>query len=342
MPLFSNLNEFLKFLTFAPLGLNWIDFLIIFVIVFYAIEGYAVGLLRSILDFLSFILSFVFALAFYNFFAGALIGVFGWPQSFANAVGFFIGAFIAEIALSILFRQVILLDKFRTYKSKLDPRVFSLLGSFPGILSAIVLSTFVLTLVTALPVAPYMKSSIFNSRIGSNLVSNTFGLENRLSKVFGPAVHDAMAFLTVEPQSSDSVSLRFKTEEISIDETAEKEMLVMVNAERKKAGLSELAGDFPLTLVGRRHCEDMARRGYFSHYTPEGKSPFDRMDEANITYSAAGENLALAPNTQLAMQGLMDSPGHRANILSKDYGRVGIGAIDAGVYGVFYCQEFTN
>jgi uncharacterized protein YkwD len=86
----------------------------------------------------------------------------------------------------------------------------------------------------------------------------------------------------------------------------------------------------------------MLARGYFSHYTPEGLSPFDRMTQAGIAYTSAGENLAFSPNVQLAMQGLMQSPGHRANILSKDYGKVGIGVIDGGIYGEMFVQEFTN
>jgi uncharacterized protein YkwD len=86
----------------------------------------------------------------------------------------------------------------------------------------------------------------------------------------------------------------------------------------------------------------MLQGGFFSHYDKEGRSPFDRMDDARIAYLSAGENLALAPNTDLAMQGLMNSPGHRANILSKNFGHVGIGVMDGGIYGKMFVQEFTN
>ena len=83
-------------------------------------------------------------------------------------------------------------------------------------------------------------------------------------------------------------------------------------------------------------------RGYFSHDTPEGVTTFDRLTKANIPYLAAGENLAFAPNTQIAMQGLLQSRGHRANIVGKDFTKVGIGVIDAGIYGEMFVQEFTN
>jgi uncharacterized protein YkwD len=100
--------------------------------------------------------------------------------------------------------------------------------------------------------------------------------------------------------------------------------------------------DEKLQEVARAHGEDMFARGYFAHNTPEGKTPFDRMNEAGIKYVVAGENLALAPNLETAHQGLMDSKGHRENILSTDYGKVGIGVIDGGKYGEIFVQEFTN
>ena len=119
-------------------------------------------------------------------------------------------------------------------------------------------------------------------------------------------------------------------------------MFNLVNEERKKAGFKPLTEDPSLRELGRNLCKDMFMRGYFSHYTPEGKSPFDRMAESDIAFTYAGENLALAPSSKLAMQGLMNSPGHRANILSKNFGTVGIGVIDGGVYGEMFCQEFTD
>ncbi|MGH7246459.1 MAG: CAP domain-containing protein, partial [Candidatus Levyibacteriota bacterium] len=78
------------------------------------------------------------------------------------------------------------------------------------------------------------------------------------------------------------------------------------------------------------------------HYTLQGLSPFDRMSAADIIYTFAGENLAFSPNVNLAMQGLMNSKGHRENILSKNFHRVGVGVLDAGVYGEMFVQEFTD
>jgi uncharacterized protein YkwD len=116
----------------------------------------------------------------------------------------------------------------------------------------------------------------------------------------------------------------------------------LVNQERQQAGLRPLVPDPAMTELARRHSADMFARGYFAHDTPEGLSPFDRMNKANIRFLTAGENLALAPTLQVAHTGLMNSPGHRANILQRDFGRVGIGIMDGGMRGLMVSQEFRN
>jgi uncharacterized protein YkwD len=119
-------------------------------------------------------------------------------------------------------------------------------------------------------------------------------------------------------------------------------MLEMVNRERASAGLKPLAPDPPMTEVARLHSADMFARGYFSHVTPEGRSPFDRINAASIAYRTAGENLALAPTLSIAHNGLMNSPGHRANILRPEFGRLGIGIMDGGRRGIMVTQNFRN
>jgi len=183
---------------------------------------------------------------------------------------------------------------------------------------------------------------VSSSRIGEPLVSNIQGFDKEINEVFGGAVNDALTFLTIEPKTDELLQLNFSTTKVEIDRASEIEMLSLINQERELQGLKSLEEDPALREVARRHCLDMLARGYFSHYTPEGKSPFDRMAEGNIDFKFAGENLALAPNAKLAMKGFMGSPGHRANILSKDFNLAGIGVIDGGIYGEMFCQEFTD
>jgi len=119
-------------------------------------------------------------------------------------------------------------------------------------------------------------------------------------------------------------------------------MLQMINAERQKRGLKTLVADPEMLQVARAHSQDMFAKGYFAHDDLDGKDPFDRMRAANIHFGTAGENLALAQTVEIAHVNLMNSPGHRANILNPSFGRVGIGILDGGFYGLMISQEFRN
>jgi uncharacterized protein YkwD len=119
-------------------------------------------------------------------------------------------------------------------------------------------------------------------------------------------------------------------------------MLDLVNGERTRARLRPLAADERLRQVARAHSLEMFELDYFSHSSPTSGSPFDRMHAAGIPFVVAGENLAYAPNVDIAHQGLMNSPGHRANILRPEFGRVGIGVIRSLVQGSMFTQDFTN
>ena len=340
-----DINSLIASLSIARFGLNWIDIIFLIIVTIYATEGYFLGFFAALVDFVSFVLAFVLGLSLYSVIAKILITYFHIPQGFANAIGFLVIAILFEVIFNVLFRKLVLslplFIKTNPNKNKIK-LIERILGIIPGFLSGLVLCSFVLNLIITLPFSVFLKHSVTNSRYGSVLVSNTQVFAKSLNDVFGGAVNDTLSFLTVEPQSNQSVNLNFKTKNVSVDYQSEKQMFNMLNNERSLRDLKALTFSENLAKTGRAHCKDMLVRGYFSHYTLEGLSPFDRMTKDNISFNYAGENLALAPNTDLAMKGLMQSPGHRANILSTDFGKVGIGAIDGGIYGIMFCQEFTN
>jgi len=315
---------------------NWIDYLILVVLVFYAYDGYAGGFVDTLLNLAGFIFSFLLGLKFYGLIAGLLMHQFSLSQGFANAIGFFIITFACEIAFGALIRN------FLSFDVPIFKKLNKILGILPGILSGAVLISFILILIVSLPVSAPIKHLISSSKVSNLLLSNAQGWEKQINKVFGGAISETINFLTVEPKSNEIVSLNFKTSSIATDPKSEMDMFNLINQKRSRRGIRELVFDNSLRDLGRTHCEDMLKRGYFSHYTPEDFSPFDRMSEAGFIYTAAGENIALSPDTAIAIQGLMNSPGHKANILSVDFGRVGIGVIDGGIYGELFCQEFTN
>lgn len=321
---------------------NWIDLLILIIFFFYAIEGYGVGFVRGASDFIGFIVSFVIALNFYTLTSEFLVKQFSLSLGISNALGFFLTAFAAEMLLA----YIVLLFIRRSFRGVHTNRLFGqmdrITGIFPGIATALVLIAFFLSIILTLPLSPFLKKSVTDSKIGGYLSVQSLGLEKSINQIFGKAANETLTFLTVAPRSGETVNLRFTTKEAAVDPETEQTMFRFVNEERIKQGLSPLVFDTNLRDLARPHAKDMFERGYFSHNTPDGLSPFDRMAQADIDYTAAGENLALAPSVELAHKGLMESPGHRANILSSDFGRVGIGVMDGGIYGRMFVQEFRD
>ncbi|NPV74079.1 MAG: sporulation protein [Pelotomaculum sp.] len=122
----------------------------------------------------------------------------------------------------------------------------------------------------------------------------------------------------------------------------EQKMFDLVNQERAKAGLSPLQIDMNLVKLARMKAQDMIDRGYFGHNSPTYGSPFDMMKAYGVRYSYAGENLAGAPTVESAHSSLMNSSGHRANILNANYTKAGIGVVSGGPYGKMFVQMFTG
>jgi uncharacterized protein YkwD len=118
--------------------------------------------------------------------------------------------------------------------------------------------------------------------------------------------------------------------------------LELVNSERAKTGAKPLVIDEKIVSVARAHAGDMFEKHYFSHVSPEGKDAADRMSTAGVKFTLAGENLAYAADVETAHRGLMESTGHKANILEERFGRAGIGVISGGVCGMMFTQNFAN
>ncbi len=330
---------------------NWVDLIIILITLFYIWEGLSRGFLLSILDVGSFVLSFLLSLKLYGFIGGILVDNFALSKGIANAIGFLLVGFLTQFILSRCFIRIYHLVLFTLGKKVHNKktletvnRVDQFFGLLPALVESIIFTAFILTLFVTLPIQGSIKKDIVSSRLGGPLVSHTQGIERQLNGIFGQAVNETLTFITINPNpsSGEKVDLRFTQKEVKIDEISETAMLHLVNKEREKQQLRPLVVSDSLRTLARNYAKDMLARGYFSHYNPEGESPFIRMKKAGILYQAAGENLAFAPNITLAHQGLMNSPGHRANILSPDFGKVGIGVIDGGIYGEMFVQEFTN
>lgn len=123
----------------------------------------------------------------------------------------------------------------------------------------------------------------------------------------------------------------------------EKEVVTLVNQERSKQGLAPLKHNLELSNVARTKSEDMRDNNYFSHTSPTYGSPFDMMKKFGITYTAAGENIAMGqPTAASVMNGWMNSPGHKANILSANFTEIGVGVAKDKDGTIYWTQQFIG
>lgn len=112
----------------------------------------------------------------------------------------------------------------------------------------------------------------------------------------------------------------------------------LVNQERAKAGLSALKTDAKLTTVADAKAKDMYNNNYFDHNSPTYGSPFDMMKQFGVTYSYAGENIAMGQQSPTeVMTAWMNSPGHKANILNANFKSIGVAYFNGE-----WVQEFTG
>ena len=117
---------------------------------------------------------------------------------------------------------------------------------------------------------------------------------------------------------------------------AEMETLVYarINDIRQEEGLAPLQPNGPLAEVARQYSQRMADENFFGHVSPAGDGPAQRVSEANILYAMVGENLFTSTNAPdpapLAVQGWMESPGHRENILRSGFTETGVGVWQRG------------
>lgn len=317
---------------------NWVDLIIVVILIYYAFEAFRYGLWGLLVDFASFLGSLLISLSTYKFAAGLIKANFNLPLSFDNPLGFIITSIVLEIILSNIFSFLVTKIPKKIRVSKYN----KLLGLVPALGEALILISFLLTSIVALPVRPEIKKAVSESKIGGLILNQTSGLEKAINEVFGGAVNDTLTYFTVEPKSSETIQLKGGIDHLSYDHESETKMFADVNRERTSRGLTALEWSPRLTGIAEAYAMDMWQRHYFSHYNPEGKTIGDRLQAAGIQYQVAGENLALAPTEETAMTGLMNSPGHKANILDKEFHKIGIGVVDNGIYGKIFVQEFTN
>jgi uncharacterized protein YkwD len=327
------------FLKNYSLGGNWVDLIFIVILLYFILSNR--GLIDTVLDIAGFLFSLLLSYRLYNFFGKLLTYNFSFPPGISNAAGFFIAWFIVEIIIffGLTLLSLHIFDRFK--KNQIN----QILGYPAGGVHACIIFLFFVSLVFALPVKGQVKQAIIDSRTGPYFVNLSQSTEKRVKNVFGEAISESINFLTVKPQSNETLALGFRLSENQIkpDPESEAKMLELVNQERSQRGLGKLVADDTLRTDSRAYAREMFKNGFFAHVSQvDGSSPAERAARFDIEYTVLGENLAFAPDVYIAHQGLMNSEGHRKNILEPQFKKVGLGVIDGGYYGKMFVQTFSD
>ncbi|WP_053590327.1 CAP domain-containing protein [Bacillus sp. FJAT-22090] len=132
----------------------------------------------------------------------------------------------------------------------------------------------------------------------------------------------------------------------TLEKSYETLLYEITNAERKAKGVSILQYSTDISNVARGHSVDMGKHDYFNHDNLDGESPFDRLANGGILFRNAGENIAMGyTNPYFAHEALMNSLGHRKNIVSTNYTQHGVGVFFADwTYGSipYYTENFIK
>jgi uncharacterized protein YkwD len=317
--------------------MNWIDLFLILIFLLSAWGGWRKGFIVSSIELATWVGSIIAGFVFYERVAGWLeeyfaMGVWALPVAFIGVI------LMASIIISLILNIFIKATPGEVHAHGANKFLGLVPGAIKGFLNAIIIASLLL----ALPFWESISEEARKSRIANSLAIQSSWIDEKLSPVFDDAISRSINKLTVHPKSDETVKLSFTVSSSTVRTDLEAQMLAMVNEERRKAGLPALKPDPELTRVARAHSKDMFARGYFSHFTLEGKTLADRLKAGGVSFLNAGENLALAPTIRLAHSNLMNSPGHRANILNQSFGRLGIGVLDGGIRGLMVTQNFRN
>src|ERR1044072_734981 len=309
------------------------------VVLLSVLNGYRRGFIQGVVALTGWVLSLLAGLRYYEPCAQWLAPRIDlWSEVWDRPVAFVICAGLVGVGVQVIGYWLLI----RLPEDIHERRANQVLGVIPGFVNGLIIVAIISALLLAIPLNEGLSERTRDSALVNRLAVYAERLEGQLRPVFAEAIALSLNLLTIRPDSNERVELPFKVENPRPRPDLEKQMLDLVNQERVANGLNPLAPDPELTEVARKHSADMFARGYFAHDTPDGFSPFDRMKQANVRFTTAGENLALAPTLPIAHNGLMNSPGHRANILRREFGRVGIGVMDGGMRGLMVSQEFRN
>lgn len=323
------------------LPVSWIDAAIVLLVATAMYGGYRSGFIATTYGLATWIVSFAAAVVFQEN-AAQLVERLGVQPATARPIGFIVVLVLVEALFSIAGFLALTPVVRAVHRVRTLERADRIAGIVPATARALFVIAIVLAALVVSPVSSDVKATVESSRIARSLIDQISAVQPTLAKLSGQLGETVPLFVTrLGEDQSEALDLPDDLQ-LAPDGVAERQMFDLVNEERSAVGLRPLTWDDRLVPVARQHSEEMFRLKYFSHQSPASGSPFDRLKAAGISYTRAGENLAYAQSVSVAHRGLMQSPGHRENILRPEFTRMAIGVISAGPYGRMFTQLFLT
>lgn len=315
-----------------------VDILIVAFLLFGVWQGFRHGFMALLFQMISLVLASLLSFWLLSKVKDWMVNQLQIPVSYAGPIGLGLLFMVFSAALGAI--------------ATLGHRLFApilhanplnrILGMVFGGVRQLIIAAIILTLLVSLPLPSSFKQAIDKSILAKPLISVSLKLEQYLAQRFNVGNLDAVAFNTTGKDESITTSLNYTVADPTVDEAGEILLFKLTNEVRKQAKVPELQANDTLRDVARAYGKNMLAKGYFSHFSPDGEDATKRIQKANITALAVGENLATAPEIAIAQAGLLASEGHRKNIINPDFNQVGIGVLDAGVHGKMVVEVFIK
>lgn len=321
-----------------------IDVVAVMLLGYLVVRGWARGFVREAMDLAALLIGTVLAFRLAPGVGSMFTGAFGWSEAVARLVGgtiIFFGVGFGAALLTRVIEQRVAMPGLNRVNRAAGAGLAGAWGVF--------VATLVLTIGVVLPMPPAVAGHLDDSMVARTLTDPDGVPQGAFNDLAGDRIVEALVNLrdlvgdrrviigpgeVLEIPPADPDRLR-------ADENAAREIFEQVNEAREEAGLRRLRWRDDLAEVAGGHAREMYVAGYFAHESPETGTVGDRLRAVGISYAIAGENLALAATPGEVHDGLMDSPGHRANILLEEFARVGI-AVVRGPLGLMTVQVFTG
>lgn len=321
-------------------SLTLVDWALLVILFFSAIEGYRLGFVEIFSALFGLIASVYLSFRYHLLLGQTITAYLGINSNWSSLIGYVLVAGLVQIVITLF--SIYVFRKLLSFLLYLP--INNILGIFVGIANSLLFIVLFVNVILMLPFSGVYKQQVVESVIFKYIadVSLKFGANIKIP--LEAAIHDTQQFITLKPGSTEKIAIAAKVQNWDMypDQAAESEMLTLINAERIKNGLFELINSANLQDISRTRCEDMFDRRYFSHYDPDGHDIAYEAKSVGIRFSIIADNIAYAYNTQTVHDGFMANHDSRNVILNPKYTKVGIGIIDAGIYGKIYVQIFTD